>query len=143
MNEKETNPKDSLGTKKAPLHSVPCGPLFELGLAMLEGGRKYGSHNYRSIGVRASVYYDAAMRHIMDWWEGQDIDPDSGEHHIIKAIATLFVLRDSMWMHNMIDDRPIQYPEKLNLPDLNKRTEKIIEKYPNYVAPFLQSNCKE
>lgn len=136
---KDTNPKDALGVKKVPFHSVPCGPLMELGLAMMEGGRKYGSHNYREIGVRASVYYDAVMRHLMSWWEGEDIDPDSGLSHIIKAIASLIVLRDSMLMNNIEDDRPLQYPNKLNINELNKKAKEIIKLYPDCKTPFVQT----
>jgi len=135
---KPTNPKDALGIKKVPFHCVPCGPLMELGLAMMEGGRKYGSHNYRSVGVRSSVYYDAVIRHLMAWWEGEDIDPDSGVFHIIKAIACLFVLRDSMLMGNCEDDRPLKYPEGLDISQLNKQAEEIIQKYPYCVKPFTE-----
>ena len=68
---------------------------------------KYGRHNYRAAGVRASVYFDAAVgRHLFSWWEGQDIDPESGMHHIDKAIAGLMVLRDSQLQGNWVDDRP-------------------------------------
>jgi len=139
---KPSNPKDLLGIKKVPLSTVPTGPLYELALAMLEGGRKYGRHNYRSVGVRASVYFDAAKRHIDDWWEGQDIDPDSGLHHLAKAIACLFILRDSMLMENWEDDRPPQYPNKLNMQLLNKLTEEIIKKYPVCQKPFTQKGTK-
>lgn len=135
---KSTNPKDALGIKKVPLHCIPCGPLMELGLAMMEGGRKYGTHNYREMGVRASVYYDAAMRHLMDWWEGEDIDPDSGIHHVIKAMACLIVVRDSMLMGNYEDDRPYKYPNGLDVAEFNKQAAGVIEKYPECVAAFTE-----
>lgn len=137
-NVKETNPKEALGIAKVPLHNIPCGVLMELGLAMMEGGRKYGSHNYRDMGVRASTYYDACMRHLMSWWEGEDIDPDSGLSHIIKAMTCLLVVRDSMHMGNVVDDRPIQLPNKLDIKTLNEQAEKLIEKYPNCKEPFIQ-----
>lgn len=136
--EKDTNPKDALGIKKAPLHAVPCGPEFELGLAMMEGGRKYGTHNYRETGVLASVYYDAIMRHVKAWWEGEDIDTASGIHHLIKAAASEFVVRDSMLMGNFVDDRPIRYPNGLDIATLNKQAEAIIEKYPECADPFTE-----
>lgn len=135
---KETNPKDALGIKKVPLHCVPSAPLLEVGLAMMEGGRKYGAHNYRAIGVRASTYYDAAMRHLIAWWEGEDIDPDSGLHHVIKAAASLFVLRDSMFMKNYEDDRPIKYSDGLDISRFNELAKGIIKKYPDSVKPFLE-----
>lgn len=79
---------------------------------MLEGGIKYGRHNYRVIGVRGSVYYDATRRHIDAWWEGQDVDPDSGLNHITKAICSLVVLRDAMIQGKFTDDRPPPTPEE-------------------------------
>lgn len=138
MNTKDTNPKDAIGIKKVPISTVPCGPILLAGLAMLEGARKYGRHNYRAAGVRASVYYDAAVgRHIMPWWEGQDIDPDSGLNHLDKAIAALIVLRDSMLSGNWVDDRPIRNP--LNLPEMNKLAAEIIERYPDAKEPFTEA----
>jgi hypothetical protein len=103
---KESNPKDAIGAMKAKLSVVPSGVLFALGNAMLEGACKYGRHNYRGIGVRASVYYDAAVGHMMDWWEGQDIDAESGELHLVKAMASLAVAIDAIQQGKMHDDRP-------------------------------------
>lgn len=104
--DKPSNPKDAIGIRKAPMSTVSAAVLAEVGVAMLEGAAKYGRHNYRAVGVQASVYYDATMRHLMDWWEGVDIDPDSGMHHITKAITSLVVLRDAMLQGMIADDRP-------------------------------------
>lgn len=133
---KPTNPKDIVGIKKVPLSTLSCPVLCEMGLGMLEGARKYGRHNYRAMGVSASVYYDATLRHLMDWFEGEDIDPDSGLNHITKALTALMVLRDSMIMGNWKDDRPLRNP--LNIKELNKKAESIITKYPNCTKPFLE-----
>lgn len=103
---KPTNPKDVCGTRKAPMSTVSAVVMAEIGVAMLEGAAKYGRHNYRAVGVRSSVYYDATMRHLMDWWEGVDIDPESGMHHVTKAITSLVVLRDAMIQGMATDDRP-------------------------------------
>jgi hypothetical protein len=107
LEHKDTNPKDSVGIRKVPLRSViPLRVLSGLALAMLEGARKYGRHNYRVAGVRASVYVDAAGRHLDAFWEGQDIDPDSLIHHLDKCMASIAVLRDSIYAQNWVDDRP-------------------------------------
>lgn len=105
MNSKPSNPKDALGVRKAPMSTVSAVVLAEVGVAMLEGAAKYGRHNYRAVGVQSSVYYDATMRHLMAWWEGEDIDPDSGMSHITKAITSLVVLRDAMIQGMLTDDR--------------------------------------
>lgn len=124
---KATNPKDAVGVRKAPMSAVPANVMAEVGLAMLEGACKYGRHNYREAGVRGSVYYDGVMRHIMDWWEGQDIDPDSGMNHITKAITSLVVLRDAMHQGKWTDDRPP--PSKPFYPELNRLAGEIIDRY--------------
>lgn len=104
--DKPTNPKDMVGVRKAPMSTVPANVLVEIGVAMLEGSVKYGRHNYRVAGVRSSVYYDAVMRHVMSWWEGEDIDPDSNMSHITKALSCLTVLRDAQMQGMCTDDRP-------------------------------------
>ena len=75
---------------------------------MMEGGIKYGKHNYRYVGVRASVYYDATMRHLDDWYVGKPIDHESGLSHLSKALSSSQVLMDSMVKGNWVDDRPIR-----------------------------------
>lgn len=142
MEKKDTNPKDSIGIKKVPLHVVSSPVMMEVGLGMMEGDRKYGGHNYRVAGVRASVYYDATMRHLMSWWEGEDIDPDSGLSHVTKAISSLFVLRDAMLNEMCNDDRPPKFKNQNFIREFNKKAGEIIEKYPNPVTPYTNENIR-
>jgi len=139
VTKKDTNPKDAVGVKKAPFSTVPAPVMAEIGVAMLEGARKYGRHNYRVAGVRASVYYDAAMRHLTAWWEGEDLDPDSNLSHITKALASLTVLRDTMINDKWTDDRPPRVNPRW-LMDLNRTAEKIIDKYPTPVDPYTEED---
>lgn len=139
MTTKDTNPKDAVGTKKWRQYcTVPTTIIWELGVAMLEGARKYGRHNYRVAGVRASVYIDAAKGHIDQWWEGEDIDIESGLSHITKAMASLAVLRDAMINDMVNDDRP----PKANLDrvrtEMQKAVEGIFERFPDAVEPFTE-----
>jgi hypothetical protein len=136
---KDTNPKDAVGIKKAPMSTIPATVLCELGVAMLEGARKYGRHNYRTSGVRASVYYDAVFRHMVQWWEGEDIDPDSGLSHITKAIASLVVLRDAMVQNMFEDDRPPKSKEGW-LRDLQPVVEEMFVKHPTSKTAFTQKD---
>ena len=142
MGYKASNPKDSVGVRKVPLHVVSSFVLMEMALGMMEGGRKYGAHNYRVAGVRASVYYDAAMRHLMAFWEGEDLDKDSGLSHITKALSCLSVLRDSMHVGNWVDDRPPRLEDGW-VSTMNEKAGAIIDKYPNGVPAFTEVSLHE
>lgn len=126
---KQTNPKDAVGVRKLAFSVLPWRVLARVALAMMEGAAKYGRHNYRPIGVRASVYFDAVVgRHLTSWWDGgEDIDPDSGLHHVDKAIAGLMVLRDSMLQGNFVDDRPPARP--MDMTELNRLAGEILDKH--------------
>lgn len=139
---KDSNPKDAVGIKKVPFSTVSAPVIAEIGLAMLEGSRKYRRHNYRAIGVRASVYYDACLRHLTGWWEGEDIDPDSGLSHITKALACLVVLRDAMILDKCMDDRPPKTKQGW-IQELNKKAKNIIEMYPEELEPYTEKGMKE
>lgn len=138
---KPSNPKDVVGTLKAPLSTVSVPVLAELGVAMLEGALKYGRHNYRVVGIRASVYYDATLRHLFSWWEGEDLDPDSGMNHITKAIASLCVLRDAMIQSKVEDDRPPKSKEFYK--ELNQKVEVLQKRYadrsPTHYTQYKQT----
>jgi len=140
---KETNPKDAIGIKKAPISTLSGPVIAEMGCAMAEGALKYGRHNYRVSGVRASVYRDAAFRHLNKWWEGEDIDPDSGLNHIAKALACLSVLRDAMIFENWVDDRPPALPNSQAFwKHLDETMANMMDKYPNPVPAFTQKGLE-
>jgi len=139
---KDTNPKDAVGIKKAPMSCVSGPVMMEVGLGMMEGALKYGRHNYRVAGVRASVYYDATQRHLVDWWEGTDLDPDSGLSHVTKAITALVVLRDSMIRKNWNDDRPPRTPAGW-MQEYNKQAEAILAKYPDPKPAYTELSTEK
>lgn len=105
---KPTNPKDIIGSDKLPLHLWP-GTATAMGcLGFLDGALKYGRSNFRAIGVRASIYVDAAKRHLEAWFEGEDVDADSGLPHFAHALACLAIVVDAEAAGVLTDDR--QYP---------------------------------
>lgn len=136
---KDSNPKDVFGSAKPPTSTVPVPVIYELGLAMLEGALKYGRHNYRVVGVRMSIYYDAAKRHLDAWWEGEDIDPESGLPHLVKAMACLAVVRDAEMLGKVTDDRPPSHP-----PGWQARYKDMVAqlkaRYPNPKEPFVRGD---
>jgi hypothetical protein len=161
---KPSNPKDALGILKVPASTISAPVMSEVGVAMLEGALKYGRHNYRAIGVRASVYYDATVaRHMALWWEGEDEDPDTcelapegqdtglvngngqfvipgtGLSHLTKAIAGLCVLRDAMIQGKFIDDRPPRSARGWQ-DKYNKMVKALLKKYPTPVPPYIEGD---
>ena len=107
ISEKETNPKDAIGSDKLPLHLWPNTATAMGCIAMLNGMLKYGRSNFREIGVRASVYQDAAKRHIDAWFEGEECDPDDGVPHLSAALACLAIIVDAKAAGKLNDDRMV------------------------------------
>ena len=108
----EINPKDLQGLKKVPMSAVPAVAIAHEALAFLDGELKYGARNWRENPVRASVYIDAALRHLRAYEEGEDEAQDSGVHHLAHARACLGILLDAMETVNLVDDLvPGVFPE--------------------------------
>jgi hypothetical protein len=100
------NPKDRVGAAKPPLHLIPPAAEVLEAVVMGLGARKYGPFNWRSADVRATVYIAAAKRHLAQWLDGQDDDPESGVSHLAHARACLGILLDALATGHLIDDRP-------------------------------------
>jgi hypothetical protein len=108
LNKKPSNPKDALGTAKIPYHVWPNTATLLGVMGMLEGSVKYGRSNYRAVGVRASIYYDAARRHLDSWFEGENNTKDHNIHHLGNALACIAIIVDAEAKGILIDDR--MYP---------------------------------
>jgi len=126
----DTNPKDAIGRNKPSMSAVPATVLLELGAAFTEGSCKYGAFNFRVADVSARVYYDAALRHLFSYFEGEDIDPDSGLPHVTKAMACLVVLRDAQMNGRIVDDRPPKAKEGWQAR-IQDQVNFILNKYPD------------
>ena len=100
------NPKDNIGETKPPLHLIPPTAEILEAVVMGLGARKYGPFNWRSAKVRATVYIAAAKRHLAQWLDGTDGDPESGVSHLAHARACLGILLDAQATGNLVDDRP-------------------------------------
>ena len=102
---KPTNPKDIIGSTKLPLHLWPTTATAMGCIGLLEGMLKYGRTNWREAGVRASIYVDAAKRHLDAWFEGEECAPDSGSPHLANALACIAILVDAQAAGKLVDDR--------------------------------------
>lgn len=111
-----TNPKTFMGKRKLPMFSVvsPASMIYEadamrygaFDAPRVDGKKGYGPFNWRENPIEASVYVDAAARHIMAWQDGEDLAADSLVHHLAHAKATLGIIIDALESGTLIDDRP-------------------------------------
>lgn len=102
----DSNPKTRFGVAKPGIADIPPVAILTLGQGMTNGKVKYGRTNWREHEVTASVYYDAAARHMMSWWDGEENASDSGVHHLGHAMACFAILIDAASSGKLIDDRP-------------------------------------
>lgn len=104
----DNNPKTQFGVKKLPLHLVPPSANAALASAFADGAEKYGPYNWREKSISSSVYYAALQRHIMAWWDGEELAEDSGVEHLAHAMACIALIIDSKSINMLNDDRPIK-----------------------------------
>jgi hypothetical protein len=71
--------KDDTG--KLPLGLIPREALLAEAAVLAFGAQKYDAHNWRK-GMRWSRLGDAAMRHLLAWLDGEDLDPETGLSHL-------------------------------------------------------------
>lgn len=101
----DDNPKTAFGAAKPPLFPIPPVAILQLGLAM-ESGRKYGFFNWRERTITFSIYYDAMLRHLFRYLDGEEIDPDSSVHHLAHVMASCAIILDAQANGKFNDDRP-------------------------------------
>lgn len=122
---KPTNPKDILGSSKLPVHLWPETATAMGCIAMLNGMLKYGRSNFRAVGVRASIYYDAAKRHLNAWFEGEECDPDDGVPHLSAALACIAIIVDAWWAGKLNDDRVIAGGHRKCVDEMTKHVDRL------------------
>lgn len=130
---KPTNPKDAIGSDKLPVHLWPETATAFGCLGLLDGALKYGRGNFRAIGVRASIYIDAAKRHLNAWFEGEDIDAEedggSGLPHLAHALATIAILVDAQAAGKLTDDRNFPGGYRALVQELTPHVKRLKEKH--------------
>lgn len=100
------NPKTRYGVAKPGFEAIPASALIYLGQAMADGKKKYGLVNWRHDPVTMSVYFNAAMRHLWSFWDGEECDPKTEVHHLGYVMACCAIIIDASVMLKITDDRP-------------------------------------
>lgn len=100
-----SNPKDAFGRAKPSLRFIPPAALIPMAMAMEDGADKYGMFNWRKDPVSISTYYDAALRHLLEFWDGHDHTADTRVHQLGAVMACCGIILDAMAQGVLIDDR--------------------------------------
>lgn len=90
----ETGAQRDTGDGKLRMSLLPQQELMRVMKRYLDGAEKYGENNWVK-GMPLSVYYDSAMRHLMEWWSGDD-----NEDH---AAAVVWNMLCAMWTERGAD----------------------------------------
>jgi hypothetical protein len=98
--------------------------MIEEAVVMGLGAAKYGPYNWRDQTVAARVYLGAALRHIMQELDGEDLDPESGASHAAHARACLGIYLDAKAQGTLVDDRPVK-----------GKAAELMKKFTNFTKP--------
>ena len=79
---KEAGTKYDAGKNRLDL--IPVEALEEEGWIWTMGAEKYGEYNWMK-GMKWGRLYGAILRHLFRFWLGEDIDKESGRHHLAHA----------------------------------------------------------
>ena len=96
------------GSKLQRFGSIPASVLLELAEHYGKGVRKYpntGKGPNYTRGYEWHLSYEAAMRHLTQFWAGEDEDPETGSKHVIAAAWHCITLALFMETHPELDDR--------------------------------------
>lgn len=71
--------------KKPKWHLIPLKVLEDIARVATFGADKYDEDNWKYVQPGPNRYYDALMRHLTDWQDGEHDDPETGFSHLAHA----------------------------------------------------------
>ena len=84
------------GQKPAQMSLMPMKALMQVAEVYGYGAMKYDNeHGHRSNWRRGydwNLSFDAAQRHMTAFWDGEDLDPESGHPHLAHAVFHMLAL---------------------------------------------------
>jgi Domain of unknown function (DUF5664) len=95
------------GQKLARFDLLPADVLTLLAEHYGRGARKYAERNWER-GYNWSLSFAAAMRHAWAFWNGEDVDEETGTPHPVAAAWHFIALTAYLIREAGTDDRPIK-----------------------------------
>lgn len=82
-----------LDKHKVRIDLIPPRAIKDIAEVLTYGAGKYADHNWRNNGGLAySRVYAAAQRHMLSFWDGQDLDEETGMSHLAHAACCIIFL---------------------------------------------------
>ena len=104
-----SNKIKSIGKKpmdgKVRFELVPVDPLISIAKVFTAGAKINGDRDWEK-GILWSEIYGAILRHVTDWWNGEEADPGTGENPLAHAGTDIMILLEFIKTHPELDDRP-------------------------------------
>ena len=82
--------KDDDGKNRLDL--IPPEAILAIGEVMSHGAKVYSPNNWQKVENFNNRYYAAALRHLLTWRDGEDVDKESNLHHLKHALCNLTFL---------------------------------------------------
>ena len=104
---RETQQAKKFDDDKPRTDLVPPSAITAAAEVFAFGAKKYGDRNWEQ-GLSYGRLYGAILRHLLAWWAGQELDPESGLPHLGHALCSLMMLHDTQIdpPSDSLDDRP-------------------------------------
>jgi len=107
------------GSKLARYDLIPPGPLHLLAEHYGRGAKKYADHNWAK-GYKWSLTFAACQRHLWAFWNGEDIDEETGSQHVIAAMWHCFTMTYFLTNGVGTDDRMVRLFKGITVDYVNK-----------------------
>ena len=83
---------------------LPPYALQETVKVLTFGAQKYERDNWKKVPDSKRRYFDAMQRHIWAWKQGEQMDPESGLHHLAHAMCCLMFLYEHDIIYSVNND---------------------------------------
>lgn len=80
---------------------LPPLALEEVVKVLTFGAQKYDRDNWQKVPDSKRRYFDALQRHVWAWKRGEQLDPESGIHHLAHAMCCLMFLYEHDIMYSL------------------------------------------
>lgn len=107
----KTNEAMKFDTEKVGVHLLPFDALEGIAKVLDFGAKKYAERNWE-LGMAWHRPFGALMRHMWEWWKGNDKDPETGLSHLLHAGCCILFLISYEMRGVGTDNRPKTIDER-------------------------------